>query len=80
MEVSFAGKIIYFYGPFPMAMLNNQRVSVFFGEWGFHEPHEPHEPIGEDEQPFFFSWTLMDMMDMHQWSSYPPATTEKSDP
>ena len=34
-----------------MAMFNNQRVSVFFGEWGFHEPHEP---IGEDEQPVIF--------------------------
>ena len=30
MEVSIAGKIIYFYGPFSMAMLNNQRVYDYY--------------------------------------------------
>ena len=32
-----AGKIIYFYGPFSMAMLNNQRVHPYggFHEWGY---------------------------------------------
>jgi hypothetical protein len=28
-----AGKIIYFYGPFSIAMLNNQRVYVHLVQW-----------------------------------------------
>ena len=28
-----AGKIIYFYGPFPMAMLNNQMVYIYIYIW-----------------------------------------------
>ena len=46
-----AGNIIYFYGPFSMAMLNNQRVCLMFGEMLIHLPGTEDMAIyGSDHQ------------------------------